>query len=123
TTTQLLKIGDTKDLNYTLDSLEAWWKEYIIMPLNDNNSANKEGGSHWSLLVYSKHDDKWYHFDSKQGSNIKHARRLVSRVNSYLSDKTQPTLVETSCTQQNNNYDCGAYTMVYAQMATRRIIL
>ena len=92
------------------------------MPVNENNTANKEGGSHWSLLVYSKHDDKWYHFDSKQGSNIKHARRLVSRVNSYLSDKTQPTLVETSCTQQSNNYDCGAYTMVYAQMAIRRAI-
>ncbi|CAL4241240.1 unnamed protein product [Meganyctiphanes norvegica] len=83
------------------------------MPLNDNNSANKEGRSHWSLLVYSKHHVTWYHFDSKQCSNINHAYRLLCRVNSYLSDKTQPTFVVTSCIQQNNNYDFGAYSIVY----------
>ena len=121
TITQMLKIGDTKDINKTLNSLEAWWKEYIIMPVNDN-SVDKEGGNHWSLLVYSQYDDTWYHFDSLQGSNLKHARRLVSRMNPYLSNKIQPTLVESCCTQQNNNYDCGAFVMVHAKMAARRAI-
>merc|ERR1739842_282553 len=48
--------------------------------------------------------------------------RLVSRVNKYLSPEIKPTLVESNCTQQNNGYDCGAFAMVYAQIAGRRAI-
>ena len=122
TITQLLKIGDTKDIDKTLDSIEAWWKDYIILPVNDNNSVNKEGGSHWSLLIFSRPDNTWYHYDSNQGSNIRHAHRLVNRVNKYLSPEITPTLVERKCTQQNNSYDCGAFAMVFAQIAGRRAI-
>ena len=121
TIAQILKIGDAKDLNETLCSLGAFWMEHIIIPVNDN-SGKKEGGNHWSLLIYNKHDDKWYHFDSQQGSNIKHARRLVGNVNPYVSINTQPALVETCCTQQNNSYDCGAFVMVHAKVAARMAI-
>ena len=122
TITQLLKIGDTKDIDKTLEDLDAWWKDYMIFPVNDNNSVNKEGGSHWSLLIFSRPDNTWYHYDSNKGSNVRHAHRLVSRVNKYLSHETTPTLVETNCTQQNNSYDCGAFAMVFAQIAGRRAI-
>ena len=71
--------------------------------------------------MYSQ-SDTWYHFDLLQGSNIKHARRLIGRVNPYVSNKIQPSLVETCCTQQNNSYDCGAFVMLYAKMAARRAI-
>ena len=121
TIAQLLKIGDTKDLNETLCSLGACWMDHIIIPVNDN-SGNKEGGNHWSLLLYNKHHGIWYHFDSQHGSNIKHARRLVGKVNPYVSIKTQPSIIETCCTQQNNSYDCGAFTMVHAKVAARRAI-
>ena len=55
-------------------------------------------------------------------SNKRHVSRLVSRVNKYLSPEIKPTLVESNCTQQNNGYDCGAFAMVYAQIAGRRAI-
>ena len=63
TITQLLKIGDNKDIDRTLEDLEAWWKDYMILPVIDNN---KEGGSHWSLLIFSRPDNTWYHYDSNK---------------------------------------------------------
>ncbi|CAL4060256.1 unnamed protein product [Meganyctiphanes norvegica] len=91
------------------------------MPVNDNNSASV-GVNHWSLLIFSRHDDTWYHVDSNHGSNRKHARHLASKVNMYLNGNKQPNLTEIKFCQQNNSYDCGAYTMLYAQMAARRAI-
>ena len=118
---QMFKIGETKDLDKTLDSLEAWWKDYIFMPVNDNNTE-KQGGNHWSLLVFSRQDNTWYHADSNHGSNQKNARHLVGKMNLYLNGNKHPEFIEVKCSQQNNNYDCGAYTMLFAQISARKAI-
>jgi len=119
--TQLIKMGDPNELPIFLDPLEARHKEYIFLPVNDNASVCASGGSHWSLLVYSKYDSKWYHFDSQRGSNYSAASRLVHRLNTYLNRDNPATrvatLIDANCTQQDNSYDCGAFVMIYAQRA------
>ena len=118
--TQLMKIGDANDLPIILDPIGAWFKEYIFLPVNDSISTCKPGGNHWSLLVYSKHDNTWYHYDSLHGSNTRHVRCLVGRLNTYLNGEIPPSFVETTCTQQNNSYDCGAFLMLYTQIIAKR---
>lgn len=120
--TQLIKMGDPNELPLFLGPLEAQYKEYIFLPVNDNASACASGGSHWSLLVYSKYDAKWYHFDSQRGSNYMAASRLVRRMNTYLGRDIPATLVEVTCTQQDNSYDCGAFVMIYAQRAAQMAV-
>lgn len=113
--TQLLKLGDQGDLSIFLDPLKANHKDYILLPVNDNKSTMSSGGSHWSLLVFSRLDCKWYHYDSQRGSNYSDARCLMRRINKYL--ERDATLVDATCTQQDNSYDCGAFVMLNAQHA------
>lgn len=113
--TQLLKLGDQAEINVFLDPLEANHKDYILLPVNDNMSTVSSGGSHWSLLVFSRFDNKWYHYDSQRGSNFRDARCLVQRINKYL--ERDAVLVDATCTQQDNSYDCGAFVMLNAQHA------
>ena len=113
--TQLLKLGPEFEINIFLDPLEAQRKDFILLPVNDNMSPVSAGGSHWSLLVYSKIEDKWYHYDSQKGSNYRDARSLAQRINRYL--EKDAVLVDAACTQQDNSYDCGAFVMLNAQHA------
>lgn len=115
--TQLIKMGDPRELPVFLDPLDAKFKDYIFLPVNDNSSMVASGGSHWSLLVFSKFDNKFYHYDSQRGSNYRDARMLVQRFNTYLGRDIPATLVDANCTQQDNSYDCGAYVMIYALKA------
>lgn len=115
--TQLIKMGDAKELPIFLDPLGARYKDYIFLPVNDHSSLIASGGSHWSLLVYSRSNNKWYHFDSQRGANYRDARCLVDRINGYLSRDVSAVLTDAQCTQQDNSYDCGAFVMIYAERA------
>ena len=120
--TQLIKMGDAKDVEIFLDHLGLRHKEYIFLPVNNNVSACKAGGSHWSLLVYSKQDAIWYHFDSLRRSNDKDASQLVARLNMFLNCDTPNALVDAICTQQDNSYDCGLFVMKFAQIVAHRAV-
>ena len=120
--TQLIKMGDAKDVPIFLDHLGLRNKEYIFLPVSNNVSACKAGGSHWSLIVYSKQDAIWYHFDSQRRANDKDASQLVTRLNKYLNGFPNE-IVDAICTQQDNSYDCGAFVMKYAQIVCKQIFL
>ncbi|CAL4230194.1 unnamed protein product [Meganyctiphanes norvegica] len=96
--------------------------EYIFFPVNDNELVDKSEGSHWSLLVYSKNDHTWYHLDSQRGLNNKHARCLMTKVNAIMDGETPPKFVVTNCTQQDNGYDCGTFTMLHAQEMAKKAV-
>ena len=113
--TQVLKEGFTDDFSIILEPLNIWQKKYIFMAVNDNKSKTEPGGQHWSLLIYTIKEDMWYHYDSLNNLNLKEARYLVGRIQDYLRPGATPKITEAICTQQDNNYDCGAYTMIYAQ--------
>ena len=78
------------------------------------------GGEHWSLLVYKKDKNKWYHFDSINTYNDIVARNLVDSVNKYLSEN-KPDFVMVNCTQQNNGGDCGPYVGLFAKKVVENI--
>ena len=52
----------------------------------------------------------------------KNARHLAGKMNLYLNGNKHPEFIEVKCSQQNNNYDCGAYTMLFAQISARKAI-
>ncbi|CAL4123351.1 unnamed protein product [Meganyctiphanes norvegica] len=118
--TQVLKEGLTDDFSMILEPLNVWQKKYIFMAVNDNK-LNESGGQHWSLLVYTIKENIWYHFDSLNNFNLGEARFLVGRLQEYLHPGATPKITAASCTQQDNNYDCGAYTMIYAQNIAEKL--
>ncbi|CAL4091567.1 unnamed protein product, partial [Meganyctiphanes norvegica] len=81
---QIIKLGEKNDIDYNLNAIGAWRNDYLFLPVNNNESKELQGGSHWSLLVYSRFDNAWYHYDSLEGANTNPALKLVERLNMYL---------------------------------------
>lgn len=103
-----------------LDPLNIIEKNLVIFPLNDN-SEDKIGGSHWSLLVYSKPDSTFFHFDSFGSNNSHVCSKLVSIVKACL--KLSSARIESvECLQQNNFYDCGIYVLCHADQVCKTFL-
>ena len=112
--TQALKEGLTEDFDMLLKPLLSG-KKYILMAVNDNK-LEKVGGQHWTLLVHNISENLWYHYDSLKNHNLKEAQTLAGRLQEYLQPGTTPSLIAADCAQQENNIDCGAYTMINADI-------
>ena len=82
-TTQLISVIDSvQELEYILDPLKIQQKEWIFMPVNDQES-DEAGGTHWSLLVFSKRKNSSTLYDSGSlhpsvGKSSKIAKHLMS---------------------------------------------
>ncbi|KAF6208548.1 hypothetical protein GE061_017006 [Apolygus lucorum] len=109
--TQCLKLSPPSELPLFLDPLNFKDKSLAVMPLNDCDNPSTVGGSHWSLLTYSKNDDCFYHLDSSQGSNAQQARILAGKVSNYLGGPDEPSYRAPSSLQQSNSYDCGVFVL------------
>ena len=95
------KEKDRADKDHILTSFDLEKKNLIFMPVCKRKNNDMGGRDHWSLLVYKKDENKWYHFDSVNTCNDMVARNLVDGVNKYLSEN-KPDFVMVNCTQQNN---------------------
>ncbi|CAL8074217.1 unnamed protein product [Orchesella dallaii] len=114
--TQLIKLIPTyEELKCILgEGLETI--EYALFPVNDSSDTDKgSSGSHWSLLVYSRPDDKFMHFDSYGGSN-EYAARLIHRKLTPLFSSTSTFHDFEGCCAQSNGRDCGLHVIMNAEL-------
>lgn len=91
-----------------LDPLHPHDKALVFFALNDNNTASV-GGTHWSLIVYSRKEDTFYNYDSMNNFNMTTALKLHRILRKAL--KSQGDLFLQRCTQQQNAYDCGIHLL------------
>ena len=112
---QALKESLTEDFNMILDPLNISEKKWILLAVN-NNKADVAGGEHWSLLVYAVKENLWYHYDSLNNINLGDACILAKRVQQYIKPGSTPNISAALCTKQDNNIDCGAHTMINAEI-------
>ncbi|XP_059052758.1 sentrin-specific protease 8 [Achroia grisella] len=108
--TQCIKMVQTEDIKIFLDPLHINEKKFVFFALNDNNSPDRAGGSHWSLLVYSRPECCFFHLDSSSGSNHNVAWEFASHLITYLSNGSI-NFVDKECVQQSNGYDCGVHVI------------
>ena len=96
--------------------------DWVLYPVNDKkNPEEGDGGSHWSLLLFSKKENKYFHFDPIKGSNERglnerHAKKLHIKlldIDSYDKNGNLPPMEEVDCKRQANGYDCGIYIIMY----------
>ena len=120
--TQIFKQGVTETFRIFANSLNIGQRKYVLLAVN-NNKLDKAGGYHWSLLVYKVKDDVWLHYDSMEDLNLCEAKTIVNRMQDYLKPGSTPKLDVVYSTQQRNGYDCGAYTMINAQIAALTLTL
>lgn len=109
--TQCLKLSDVSEYPTFLDPLKFKQKSFAIMPLNDCENPDLPGGSHWSLLVYSKPEGTFYHLDSSKGSNHNAARTLYYKLSQYVCKTKSCEFRTLNSLQQSNSYDCGVFVL------------
>lgn len=113
----IMKSESTEDINTLLKDRAADTFAYIMAPVNDRSDDSREGGAHWSLLLYTRETDTYFHLDSMEPMNSKHAERLAARLNGG----NPVNVVQIRCCRQEGSVECGTYVLHFIQMICRRI--
>lgn len=128
---QFLKLASPQEIPIFLEALELEEKEIILLPVNDANDPERPGGSHWSLLIFSRQALEFFHLDSSGGVNEMDARLVAKKVYDFLVKKVDPEqckkfemrFSEPSVLSQTNGYDCGIHVLSHAEHATRHYLM
>ncbi|XP_071815526.1 sentrin-specific protease 8-like isoform X2 [Apostichopus japonicus] len=102
--TQFIKLSAESEIGVFVNPLDLPQKDYIFLAVNNNSSYSSVGGSHWSLLVFSKEDQSFMHFDPLHKSNAQDAKQLVLQLQPLVTDTGMANYVEMSCPQQENGF-------------------
>ena len=122
-----IKLAPQNNVESQLNQSDATRKHHIVFFVNDCNGNQGSGeGSHWSLLVYERDRNTWYHMDSGKNANAPYAKQIMYKVNKYFVNQgslinPKTNYVECSCTQQQNGYDCGPLAILFAKNITKKI--
>lgn len=119
--TQLLKLTSSSEFPALMDSLSAADRKYIFFPLNNCDSREAAGGSHWSLLVVSQKKTV-FHLDSCRGTNRSVAVKFANKIMDYFSAYGAKNMEELKCPQQENGYDCGLFTLCLTDTIVQHIL-
>lgn len=106
--------GDKTSLNQLYDDLQMGSYDYLILPVNDRINEECEGGTHWSLLVYSSGCGRCYHWDSVRGVNSQHAAKMAAQLQVCLQgtrggSEGSMSITAVHCRQQVSNKECGIH--------------
>ena len=116
-----IKVAPQDEIEAQLSLNNAIYKRHIAFVVNDCKGDLGSGeGSHWSLLVFARDVNTWYHMDSSKSTNAPHAKQIVDKVNKYLVNQgnlenSSTNYIESRCTQQKNGYDCGPLMILFTQ--------
>ena len=120
----LKECEDKKVVNDLKKDLRINEMEWVFYPINNNKKSDNAGGTHWSLLLFSKKENRYYHYDPIEGKNNNHAKELV--VNTLDLNNFRlgglPEFKEIKSLRQENSYDCGPYIMLYIREIVNNII-
>jgi len=120
--TQCIKLSIISDAEVLFGNVEAASKfSFMFWPLNNSDNPNQfSGGTHWSLLVYSRPENIFAHFDSSSGLNNEQADALYQKLSKLITPKA--SLQHRGCEIQENSYDCGLHTICNAQIISDYVI-
>lgn len=119
--TQCLKMVSPPEVEMFLSPLNALDRDLIFFALN-NNSQHAAGGSHWSLLVWSRPVQTFFHFDSSTPSNHHVGEAMVAKLKDFLQCPSDMVpLKEAKCLQQANTYDCGIHVIAQAEFVAKHV--
>lgn len=118
--TQWLKLGSVEEAKNFLNTLNAATKEFLLFAVN-NDQNGMYGGSHWSLLVYSRPSNTFYNFDSMNDTNRVATLQLYENLKIVFGTPTA-AFVQHWNHQQLNNYDCGIHVICNTENVIRQIL-
>jgi len=125
----MLEMCKYEDCIQQLADLRLPEKEIIFLPVTDSTDISMKNdfgprGSHWSLLMYSKANNRFYYFDSLKQFNLPAAMRLAKSLAPILFESLRINGGEVDfetfeCPQQENSFDCGLFTIAFIEELAR----
>jgi len=119
---QCMLYMDDKELESLLvNQMKAIHKPFIFMAMNDTQSQSQSqyhgSGARWTLLVASRPDKCFFHFDSYGGSNTSSSEQLMNTIKDVLNMRNA-RFRNMRCLQQRHDYDCGIHVICMADQLT-----
>ncbi|KAG8286093.1 hypothetical protein J6590_067615 [Homalodisca vitripennis] len=109
---------DSEDTVKMRSSLALDTYDYVLAAVKNREDETREGGTHWSLLVYTRESNSYYHLDSVEPLNRPHAQRLAVA----LSGDLDVNVIQIQCRQQKSGVECGAYVVHYIELICSMIV-
>ena len=123
---QFLKLARPEEISIFLEPLNLEEKEIILLAVNNAQDPTSPGGSHWSLLIFSRQALEFFHLDSSNNMNEMDAQLLAKKLHDFLMKKIDRFKFEFSpvdVIKQTNGYDCGIHLLSHAEHATRHYLM
>lgn len=117
--THCIKLVDPAEMSVFLDPLQANVKAFIFFALN-NHVQDSVGGTHWTLLAFSRPENEFYHFDSAFATTSSW-KRFAQRIGPVLGCKPGAKTISAICLQQTNGYDCGVHVLCNVENVARHV--
>ncbi|KAJ3026322.1 UNVERIFIED_CONTAM: transcriptional regulator swi6 [Siphonaria sp. JEL0065] len=98
--------------------------DIVFLPVNDSEDIEAPGGSHWSLLVFSRPDHSFFYYDSMSKFNLKAAQRVREKFWPLLrrhATEGPAYFQEMDIQRQMNGHDCGVYVISIAEQLLTRL--
>jgi sentrin-specific protease 8 len=105
-------------LQEVLAPLSLASRDYIFMPINNNQDWTQVGGTHWSLLVFDRPAGVFRYYDSYGRMNERFARETARRLLPVLypsQKQQQPVFLVERTPQQQNSADCGVFVLAITE--------
>ena len=78
---QLLQLHEREHVKEQKKQLNIANYDWIFFPVNDRKDPmDGDGGSHFSLVIYSKKENRFFHFDPIRGLNRRSALDLMTNL-------------------------------------------
>ena len=126
TITQLIKNHKKNTIKTVIKDIDIKESEWIFFAVSNHNDDLMDtaklgtGGSHFSLLVYNKKRNTFFDFDPMFYTNMVSVDKLHENLKEFV---VKGSKVENKiCSQQNNGYDCGPYTLLFTEKLIQKII-
>ncbi|KAH8274351.1 hypothetical protein KR044_003734, partial [Drosophila immigrans] len=114
---QCMLYMDDKELHSLLVAqYKATRRSFIFIAMNGVRARDRDG-AHFTLLLASRPDKTFYHFDSYGGNNSNGSLELCNNIKDVLEMK-QARFRSQRCLQQTNDYDCGIHVICMADQLT-----
>ena len=92
--------------HFDFKSLSSY--DYLFFPIHNSNPL------HWSLLFYTRHDNKFTHFDPVRGTNMFLSLDMVAFISKSMNITNPTNTVQIACPQQPpDSGACDLYTAAY----------
>lgn len=103
-------MSPSEDTVHLLQPLNPGIRRKVIFFAVNNNETAQAGGTHWSLLVFSRTEDTFFNFDSLNCQNRGATLKMVEVLKKGLNC-TSAVYYEHDCLQQTNGFDCGIHVL------------